>query len=575
MTRSRLRCSARTCLWIAALWTRAAAAQEPATIRARIEGVVWDSLGTRALPDAQVRIVNADSPSDGWSVTSDARGRFSVDSVPAGSWLASFSHPLLDSLRIEPAVVQIDIRRPGSVRADLAVPSASTLIGASCGPQLAQNTTRALVYGTIRSARNEEVLDSTSIVVAWLEDRVQKDKFVREPVSFAFPADAEGRFSVCDVPRGRRIRLMASRGADASGDIEIDVPTTGIVRRDLLIGVGANSRDSIRTRARATVRGRLFGNDSLVPRGAQLVFRLTGEEFRADSGGRFQFALAPVGTQTLEIRAIGYAPYRLAIDLHEGDAQEFNLTLPVISQQLDRVLVRASRVQTAEVNAIQARINSRTGYAIDADMIRERGRPMLSDALRGLNGVRLTRTTGFNQSVLMRAPSGGECEATLWVDGMRVRQSSGTRRTAMGDVSVDDLVTHADVALIEVFPRNTSIPVQYLDADGCGVVAIWTRRTFTGDLPKVRNRQRPAADSVTKDSMPAPSDSATADSTRGRRPPGEEIDGEMRERPNARDERRFIHHEQRRVVPGHRPPVLARRRDTEAHEQSRGFLGES
>ena len=70
------------------------AAQRP--IRARIVGTVYDSIAKHGLSGAMVRIVRADDPSVGRSVTSDALGGFVYDSVPAGTWLASFLHPMLD-----------------------------------------------------------------------------------------------------------------------------------------------------------------------------------------------------------------------------------------------------------------------------------------------------------------------------------------------------------------------------------------------------------------------------------------------------------------------------------------------
>src|SRR5215510_10823167 len=61
-----------------------------------VSGTVYDSLITRApLPDAEVVLVGV-----GRSAITDARGRFRIDSVPAGRHQITFYHPVLDSLSL-------------------------------------------------------------------------------------------------------------------------------------------------------------------------------------------------------------------------------------------------------------------------------------------------------------------------------------------------------------------------------------------------------------------------------------------------------------------------------------------
>jgi hypothetical protein len=484
-----------------------------AFVSARIDGLVWDSLGTRAMTGAHVRLVRADAPSIGFSAMANERGQFSIDSVGGGTWLATFAHPLLDSLRLEPPVVRIDIRRTGTVHTTLAVPTGRALIAASCGVEAGKNTSRGMMYGTVRAANIDAPLDSTLVTFEWTEDRIVKGKLVRDPVPVSFRADAEGRFVACDLPRDRRMRVMASRGVDASGDIEIALPPSGVIARDFLIAIAALPGGAPTTPAakpRATVRGRIVGADNAVPRAAQFLFRQTDESFRIDSTGRFTYTAAPLGTQTIEIRAIGYSPYRAQLDLRAGETAVLELTLPIVSQQLDRVLVRADRMFDAEARGVQARFAGGMGQFLDAETIRTKAVPFVSDALLGMNGVRLVRATGYNQTIRMFRASGGECDAVLFVDGQRVLQSTGAR-SALGDVSLDDVVTRDDVAAIEVYTRATEIPAQYLDLSGCGAVVVWTRRTFPGLMPRERWRvQQARRDSTVRAAIRrAASDSST------------------------------------------------------------------
>ena len=99
-------------LGVAAMVAAAAADSDanaqPAT-RARVFGSVFDSVGMKPLAGAVVRLVRTEDPSIGRTAISDVGGRFAYDSVASGVWLVSYFHPTLDSLRLEPALVRLEI----------------------------------------------------------------------------------------------------------------------------------------------------------------------------------------------------------------------------------------------------------------------------------------------------------------------------------------------------------------------------------------------------------------------------------------------------------------------------------
>ena len=78
------------------------AAALPATVTAqlaRLRGRVFDSVTALPLVGARVEFVNADDRARViFSTTSDSLGRFVVDSVARGRYIAGFLHPMLDSL---------------------------------------------------------------------------------------------------------------------------------------------------------------------------------------------------------------------------------------------------------------------------------------------------------------------------------------------------------------------------------------------------------------------------------------------------------------------------------------------
>ena len=77
---------------------------------ARVQGVVFDSIANRPLAGAMVQLVELPPGHNAHTVITDSLGRFQMDSVRPGSYVAGFLHPLLDSIGIEAP----DYRRPNA-----------------------------------------------------------------------------------------------------------------------------------------------------------------------------------------------------------------------------------------------------------------------------------------------------------------------------------------------------------------------------------------------------------------------------------------------------------------------------
>src|SRR4051794_18539612 len=114
------------------------AAALPGTARgqlARLRGRVFDSVTALPLIGARVELVNADDRTHiVFSTTSDSLGRFVVDSVARGRYIAGFLHPMLDSLGLALAQRPLTVSVDGDVPVDLAVPSPERIESALCGP---------------------------------------------------------------------------------------------------------------------------------------------------------------------------------------------------------------------------------------------------------------------------------------------------------------------------------------------------------------------------------------------------------------------------------------------------------
>ena len=279
-----------------------ASAQEavtPVAARARLTGVVFDSIGTRPLAGATVRLVLSTDRTTGRTATTGSDGGFVHDSVPAGTWLATFLHPVLDSLGLEPPLVRIDVRDAGEAALTLAVPSAATLITARCGPQ--RDADLGLLHGVVRSARDESPVAGASLALEWPEWVIRKRGLRLEPHRETATADSGGRFVVCGAPANSTVRVVAWSGSDSTGMIAVDVPPSGLARHDFAVAtaervvlqLAADSADAARVRdgaralirrGRAMVQGRVVGENGRPVSGATIRVMGSGESARGVHG---------------------------------------------------------------------------------------------------------------------------------------------------------------------------------------------------------------------------------------------------------------------------------------------------
>jgi Carboxypeptidase regulatory-like domain len=463
-------------------------ASAPTKVAARVIGTVYDSVSMRALSNATVRIVRTDDPSVGRSASSDIYGRFRVDSLPAGTWIASFLHPTLDSLRLEPGVVRIDIAEAGDIDLPLTIPSSRTLIAFSCRALLAADA--GVIVGDVRRSDDDAPLVGASVFVEWPEWVLQQKRMVTDMRRVTARTDSLGHFTLCGVPTGSSLRTFAWTSTDTSGAIEVAVPEHGYALQDFAIGTvervtvrldsvtGPAALTTVR-RGRATVRGVVQTLDGRPLPNAVVRVLGSGSQVRSNATGAFTIADAAPGTQSVEARAIGYAPLRLPLRLRDGEVTPTTLRLALQRVQLDTVRVTAGKTIRPEVLAIERRMRTGTGTILDANAIWERSTLFVSDALRRINGVSVVGA-GYGQKIFMRSPfNGAECLANIIIDGLAARSASS------GDFVLDDFVSRENVAAIEVYPRANLVPGEFLtQAGGCGVVAIWTKQATGGVLPR-------------------------------------------------------------------------------------------
>jgi Carboxypeptidase regulatory-like domain/TonB-dependent Receptor Plug Domain len=353
----------------------------------------------------------------------------------------------------------------------------------------------------VRRAEDDAPVVGATVMVEWPEWLLQKRVVVTELARRTARTDSTGRYRLCGAPAGSRLRAVSWIGADSTGSIEVETPAAGYSLQDFVIGISTAAdssagaagalmarntrRDSAQSevtpvdtttydappyrRGRAIVRGSVTNTDGR-PLPAAIVRVLgSGTPVRAAPDGSFVIGDAAAGTYSVEARAIGYSPHRVPVVLRTGAPSQVTLQLAGANVQLDTVRVVAGRNIPYQVEAIERRWRTGMGKVLNEVAIRERATTFVTDALRGLPGVFVQQVGGWGQAVRMRSNGGGECTAVLYVDGMFTPTGGG------GGITLDDFVPISNVAAIEVYPRATLVPAEFMNLTGCGAVAVWTK----------------------------------------------------------------------------------------------------
>ncbi|HET6703085.1 MAG TPA: TonB-dependent receptor [Gemmatimonadaceae bacterium] len=446
---------------------RLSAAQTPDATReaprTTVSGAVRDSIAGTPLAAAIVQLVAVDSAARfAGTALSDSLGRFAIPDVPPGRYMLGFFHPMLDSLGVEPPVrgVTVDGHRP--VRIGLSIPSPTRLREAICGRRSAADS-GALVIGIVRDARDHVAAAGVAVTAVWLELSLRQAGVDRQVPRLAVTTAGNGWFALCDVPSAGTIALIASRGADSTDLIEVDIPARRFARRDLYIGPAVET-------------GRLSGVVTAVggtPLAEAQVAISDGRETRANERGEWTLADVPLGTRMLEVRAVGYYPERRVVDVVVG-APPIRTALSTMKAVLDTVRVTASRATDRNMSAFDERRRAGLGRFLTREDV-ARQRPLVtSDLFRMVPGLTVERSPLGETRLGMRGMFAESCSPGVYIDGHYMR-----------DLSADDIDTWVkpnEIAGIELYTGSGAPPqfsagmgVVGLSEQVCGSVVIWTR----------------------------------------------------------------------------------------------------
>lgn len=444
-------------------------AAAPSAAHAAIRGTVIDSLHGGLLAGALVRVDNGPR-----EAITDQYGQYHIDSVPPGQHRLVVIHPLLDTLGVSLVTPTMTFGAGDQHVVDLAVPSGETLVGIFCPPARRALGPGALV-GNVRDADTEAAAEGAKVSLLWYESDplgLKKTPRVREAI-----IGKEGTYRICGLPANMSGKVQVFRSGVSTGEVPVELGDGVIAMRSMSISStakvvasapGDTGRRSPMVRGQARVTGRVLNKYGQPISGARISLQGTGAATLTRANGDFTLDSLPSGTQTLEVRQLGYAPQEVAVELSASQPYAVNVNMNEYVPVLQTMRVTAQRERGLSDVGFADRKRTGNGYYLDADQIAQRKTTQFSDMMRTIPGMRVV-PAGNGQNVIQSSRNAmGGC-VTFYVDG------SPWQQQFPGDL--DTFVRPDEVAAIEVYNGATT-PAQFQTAgqSGCSTVVIWTER---------------------------------------------------------------------------------------------------
>jgi hypothetical protein len=258
----------------------------------------------------------------------------------------------------------------------------------------------------------------------------------------------------------------------------------------------------------AVLRGLVTNQDGGAPVAGAEVFLDSSAMAVTDASGRFAVSGIRPAEYRLSVRAIGFQPFEVILNLPESMTYEVELPIHPGAMALEALTVEALRLPRNRVGDVVERMAWGAGdfitrsdldewHPLETSMALARSTKVklyfvgmgecLEEVLFGRGSEATSRFTPDAGARNPSSPAGGPCAGVQQRPGMQVLMGRGARRCVpslfldgvryqtIPGILIDDIVHPHDIELIEVY-GEFEVPGEFANADvGCGVIAIWTR----------------------------------------------------------------------------------------------------
>jgi hypothetical protein len=418
-----------------------------------INGIVIDSLHGRPLDGAQVSVEGLNS-----SAITDSAGRFRIDSVPPGKYRIGVFHPLLDSLALSIASPPLQVFADSTLAVTVGTPSAVSFIRLACGPiqiDTIAGIGPSVVVGRVLDAETDAPAAGIRVTLTWAEmqagTNVGLHRIQRTRDTTTGPS---GGFRFCNLPPGVNGVARAIIPTADSNAVSRPLALNGRLVTALVLHVPgapnaassshgtASSGEGTAASQGSVLTGRVVRSDSAGPlSGAQVT--VLGSRITAvtNDSGEFTLRGLPPGSRTLAVRAVGWQPVTMAVDLAVHEPRQVIVPLQVRTAELQAVVVTATLNTGLKRVGFDERKHMGIGHFIGPDDIERRGSFEFVDLLSGTPGV-VRRPGPFGEDYLAGTRGVSGCVAYI-VDGVPY--------TEMTHGDINTFVRAEEVGAVEVY----------------------------------------------------------------------------------------------------------------------------
>jgi hypothetical protein len=173
----------------------------------------------------------------------------------------------------------------------------------------------------------------------------------------------------------------------------------------------------------------------------------------------------PIGTQSIEVTALGLSPRRYAVDVRPGGESAIAIELNERIRSLDTIRTVARHTGAAALrDEFDMRALHGVGQYITEDMIKRTQPWITSDLLRYTAGFEFRNDTVFTRRGEYSLGGATVCSPMIMIDG----------RPADSVNEVLPISIHG----MEIYRSEITVPIQFsstVTATGCGAIFIWTK----------------------------------------------------------------------------------------------------
>ena len=184
---------------------------------AHVVGVVYDSTWAAPLPSALVAIDRT-----GFSVRTDAAGKFHLTAPLEGDYSLTVAHPWLDSLGYRAVQHTVRLSRGAVRQAAIVIPHARSWLSQLCGTK-ADGSDAGTVVGTVREPDGAPAKD-VPVTASWQTFVIRNGRVTASVWKTRTATDETGFYTLCALPTDRWVSVRAQRDGQASRSADLILP---------------------------------------------------------------------------------------------------------------------------------------------------------------------------------------------------------------------------------------------------------------------------------------------------------------------------------------------------------------